>query len=65
MPNAPKTPHRSVRVSDDDWSDLESDAASKGLDRAKVLTALMRWYLRRPGAELPERPQYFTRPSDL
>jgi hypothetical protein len=52
----PKTPHRSVRVSDQDWADLAQVAASAGTDRAKVINQLVCWYLRRPGAELPDRP---------
>lgn len=56
MPNAPKTQHRSVRISDDDWRDLETAADAAGMDRAKVINRLVRWYLRRPDAELPQRP---------
>jgi hypothetical protein len=44
-----------VRVSDDDWSDLDTAAKSAGADRAKIINQLIRWYLRRPDAELPER----------
>ncbi|MBW8703731.1 hypothetical protein MBT84_29470 [Streptomyces sp. MBT84] len=54
MPNAPKTKHRSVRIEDQDWADL-ADRAPGG-DRAAVIKDLLRWYLRRPDAELPERP---------
>jgi hypothetical protein len=56
MPNRPGTQHRSVRVSDEDWADLET--ATKGLrsDRGTVIKQFIRWYLRRPGAKLPERP---------
>jgi hypothetical protein len=57
VPNQPKTPHRSVRVDDADWADLETVAARAGTDRAKLIVAFIRWYLRRPGAELPERPR--------
>ena len=57
MPNAPKTQHRSVRVSDEDWADLEAATAVAGTDRAKVINQLIHWYLRRPGAKLPERPE--------
>jgi hypothetical protein len=56
VPNQPGTQHRSVRVSDEDWSDAEAAARSMGTDRAKIINAFLRWYLRRPGAELPERP---------
>lgn len=57
MPDAPKTQHRSVRITDDDWTDLADRAAVAGLDRAKVINALIGWYLRHPGAKLPKRPE--------
>lgn len=56
MPDQPKTQHRSVRVPDEDWTDLETASAGVGSDRAKVINLLIRWYLRRPGAKLPPRP---------
>ena len=56
VPNKPGTQHRSVRISDEDWRDLESAADAAGLDRAKVINQLLRWYLRRPRVKLPERP---------
>lgn len=54
MPNAPKTKHRSVRIEDQDWTDLAARAPDG--DRSAVIKDLVRWYLRRPGAELPARP---------
>lgn len=56
MPNQPRTQHRSVRVKDQEWEDLEAAARDLGLDRAKVINQLIEWWLRRPGAKLPERP---------
>jgi hypothetical protein len=56
VPGTWKTPHRSVRVEDADWADLDAAAKSAGTDRAKLIVAFIRWYLQRPGAELPERP---------
>lgn len=56
VPNKPGTQHRSIRISDEDWDDAEQAAASMGTDRAKVVNQFLRWYLRRPGAKLPERP---------
>jgi hypothetical protein len=56
MPDAPKTQHRSIRIPDDDWTDLAERAGRVGLDRAKVVNQLVGWYLRRPGAKLPTRP---------
>jgi hypothetical protein len=40
-----------------DWTDLDEAAAAAGTDRAKLIVAFIRWYLHRPGAELPERPR--------
>ncbi|MGW0837529.1 hypothetical protein [Streptomyces prunicolor] len=57
MPNKPKTQHRSVRVGDDDWRDLLAAATVQGTDRAGVITELIAWYLRRPGATQPKRPE--------
>jgi hypothetical protein len=57
LPDAPKTQHRSIRIDDDDWSDLEAVAKPQKLDRAKIVNQLIRWYLRRPGARLPKRPE--------
>lgn len=56
VPNQPRTQHRSVRVSDEDWDDAEAATASMGTDRAKVINQFLHWYLRRPGAKLPDRP---------
>jgi hypothetical protein len=56
VPNQPGTQHRSVRISDGDWDDAEQATASMNTDRAKVINQFLRWYLRRPGVKLPERP---------
>jgi len=56
VPNKPGTQHRSVRVSDEDWADLEAATGTLDSDRATVIKQFIRWYLRRPGAKLPERP---------
>lgn len=56
VPNKPRTQHRSVRVKDPEWKDLETAAKDFGLDRAKVINDLIEWWLRRPGAKLPARP---------
>lgn len=57
VPNQPKTPNRAIRISDEDWTDLRASADSSGSDRTKVINQFIRWYLRRPGAKLPERPE--------
>jgi len=64
MPNRPRTQHRSVRVSDEDWADLEAATHAVGSDRGTVIKQLVRWYLRRPGAKLPERPTLAAGPRD-
>jgi hypothetical protein len=56
VPNQPANRHRSVRVSDEDWADLEAATGTLGSDRGTVIKQFIRWYLRRPGAKLPERP---------
>jgi hypothetical protein len=63
MPNVPKTQHRSVRISDDDWRDLLSAAKSQDSDRGTVIKELVAWYLRRPGAKLPQRPAAIETPA--
>lgn len=49
-------PHRAVRVPDAGWNDLGAATAHMDSDRAKALNQFIEWYLRRPGAKLPERP---------
>lgn len=55
MPNAPKNKHRMVRFSDEDWADFGDLAAAAGTDRSAILRKLARWWMRRPGADLPEQ----------
>ncbi|MFF7142270.1 hypothetical protein ACFZB5_13610 [Streptomyces nodosus] len=57
MPDKPKTQHRSVRISDDDWRDLLAAARTQGSDRGRVIKDLVAWYLRRPGTTQPKRPE--------
>jgi hypothetical protein len=47
------TPNRVIRIGDE-WDEL-GDAAGK-YKRTEVIRQLIRWYLRYPGAKLPERP---------
>jgi hypothetical protein len=58
MPSSPKTQHRSVRISDDDWRDLLAAAKTQGSDRGTVIKELVAWYLQRPDA-----PKRLTRPD--
>lgn len=50
------TKHRSIRLEDDLWRDLEPAAKGAGYDRSGVIRQFVRWYLRVPGAKLPQRP---------
>lgn len=45
-----------MRVDDADWQAMAKMAAELGTDRNKLLNQLIRWYLRRPGVELPRQP---------
>lgn len=56
VPNAPKTPTRPVRLDAEDWVDLGDATTAKGTNRSATIRDFVRWYLGRPGAELPERP---------
>lgn len=56
VPDKPKTKGRSIRVDDPEWDDLGAVVEDLGTDRSKVINQLVKWYLRRPGAKLPERP---------
>ncbi|MFI6443801.1 hypothetical protein [Kitasatospora sp. NPDC050543] len=48
------TTNRVIRLADADWDDLGTVAGTR--NRAQVIRQLVAWYLRRPGAKLPERP---------
>ncbi|MEU7170351.1 hypothetical protein ABZ949_02520 [Micromonospora tulbaghiae] len=48
------TPHRPIRIEEDLWKpfgDLVGDR-----NRSTLIRQFIAWYLRRPGAKLPERP---------
>ncbi|GAA2985127.1 hypothetical protein Sfulv_18290 [Streptomyces fulvorobeus] len=49
------TTNRVIRVPDDDWDELGKKVGAR--NRAHTLRAFIAWYLRRPGAELPSRPE--------
>lgn len=50
------TKAKSIRLEDKLWDDLGSAADRVGNDRAGVIRQFVRWYLRQPGADLPQRP---------
>ncbi|MFI7009998.1 hypothetical protein [Streptomyces sp. NPDC050145] len=54
-PNQPKTPPRQIRIGNE-WYDFELAVKAQDSERASVVRAFIDWYIRRPGAELPERP---------
>ncbi|MFF3092103.1 hypothetical protein [Streptomyces cyaneofuscatus] len=59
-PDTEYDPARNFRAPDDEW--LPFEAATRAVHpkgrspRGKVLREFMRWYMRRPGAKLPDRP---------
>lgn len=55
MPNQPRTPARQMRIGDE-WFDFDLAAKSQSSERAAVIRDFIDWYIRKPGAELPERP---------
>lgn len=55
MPNAPKTPTTPIRIDRDVWTEFGEAAGPK--NRSAVLREFIDWYLRRPGAKLPKRPE--------
>jgi hypothetical protein len=57
MPNKPATPHRAVRIDAETWDALDTAAKAAGKDRSAVLRELAQWWLRRPGAKMPPRPE--------
>jgi len=52
-PKTGETPVRTTRVPSPDWEDFHT-LAGRGL--AGAVWQFVRWYLRKPGAKLPERP---------
>ena len=58
MPNQHGQKLRGVRGVDQDlWDDFDAAAKTMGSDRSAVSRSLWEWYVGRPGAELPPRPQ--------
>lgn len=56
MPNAPKTPHRQVRIDGPDWTDLDAATSALGADdRSDFIRQCVQYALRRPGVRQPKR----------
>jgi len=45
MPNAPKTPTRTIRVADDLWQAVQKKAAVEGVTVTSVIIAALETYL--------------------
>lgn len=56
MPNQPRTPARQMRIGDE-WYDFNLAAKAQGSERAAIIRDFIDWYVRKPDAELPERPE--------
>lgn len=53
-----KYKQRVIRGADDQlWEDLDVATKLAGIDRSAITRQLWEWYVQRPGAKLPERPQ--------
>lgn len=64
MANAHKHRQRVIRGADDQlWEDLDAATQAAGSDRSAVTRQFWEWYVSRPGAILPERPELFLRPT--
>lgn len=58
MANAHKHRQRVIRGAPDDlWDDLDTAAKASGSDRSAVTREFWEWYVGRPGASAPQRPQ--------
>lgn len=62
MPNQPKTPISRFRIDAEEWQAF-GDAVPQDTDRSAVLRDFVAWYLRRPGAKMPKRPDMHDGPT--
>jgi hypothetical protein len=61
MANAHKHRQRVIRGADDQlWEDLDAAAKRVASDRSAITRELWEWFVGRPGATLPERPELST-----
>lgn len=49
------TPARPVRIPEDDWVEFGKLVGNR--ERSRILREFIAWYLRRPKAVLPKRPE--------
>ena len=47
-------PHRPIRIEEELWKPFGELAGVR--DRAEVIRQFVAWYIRKPGAKLPQRP---------
>lgn len=57
MPDKPKTQHRSIRVPDETWESAMTVSHEQGTSAGQLCREFLDWYLRKPGAKLPKRPE--------
>lgn len=58
MANQHRYKLRGIRNVDDQlWEDFAAATAAQGVDRSAETRKFWEWYVRRPGAALPERPE--------
>lgn len=55
-PGKGKTPVRNMRIAEEVWRPALEAARASGCTMTEVITLFLYWYLRMPGAKLPERP---------
>lgn len=46
MPNKPKTPHRTIRVPDDEWQAAQARAVEEGVTVSDVVRKALRAYVK-------------------
>lgn len=64
MANQHKHPVRGLRGIDSDlWNDFEAATSQAGSDRSAELRRFMEWYVGRPSAEVPRRPNPNSKPD--
>lgn len=51
------TDRQTFRLAAADWREFGEATTTAGTDRATELRAFVQWYLRKPGAKMPKRPE--------
>lgn len=51
------TDRQSFRMPPDEWREFGEATQAAGVDRSAVVRDFIRWYLGKPGAGLPDRPE--------